>query len=125
MVTRHVGELEQWLGTRLLQRTTRQVTLTDAGVRATSMDDKIAMAIDLEKRVRAGDPRIRQVDSATYSDYEAEAAIASTTRTEPGVVSSKAPRPPPIAIAPNKATSAAAPSWRKNCVEAVAVPRSR
>ena len=52
------------------------LTLTDPGVRATSMDDKIAMAIDLEKRVRAGDPRIRQVDSATYSDYEAEAAIA-------------------------------------------------
>lgn len=31
MVTRHVTELEQWLGTRLLQRTTRSVTLTHAG----------------------------------------------------------------------------------------------
>ena len=31
MVTRHVGALEQWLGARLLQRTTRSVTLTDAG----------------------------------------------------------------------------------------------
>lgn len=31
MVTRHVGALEQWLGSRLLQRTTRSVTLTDAG----------------------------------------------------------------------------------------------
>jgi DNA-binding transcriptional LysR family regulator len=31
MVTRYVGELEQWLGARLLQRTTRRVTLTDAG----------------------------------------------------------------------------------------------
>lgn len=31
MVTRYVGELEQWLNARLLQRTTRSVTLTDAG----------------------------------------------------------------------------------------------
>ena len=31
MVTRYVSELEQWLGARLLQRTTRRVTLTDAG----------------------------------------------------------------------------------------------
>jgi DNA-binding transcriptional LysR family regulator len=31
MVTRYVGVLEQWLGARLLQRTTRSVTLTDAG----------------------------------------------------------------------------------------------
>ncbi len=31
MVTRYVGELECWLDARLLQRTTRSVTLTDAG----------------------------------------------------------------------------------------------
>lgn len=31
MVTRHIAELENWLGVRLLQRSTRSVTLTDAG----------------------------------------------------------------------------------------------
>ncbi|SFD96165.1 LysR family transcriptional regulator [Paracidovorax konjaci] len=31
MVTRYVAEMERWLGARLLQRTTRRVTLTDAG----------------------------------------------------------------------------------------------
>lgn len=31
MVTRYVSELESWLNARLLQRTTRSVTLTDAG----------------------------------------------------------------------------------------------
>ena len=55
------------------------LTLTDSGVHETPLDEKIAMAIELEKMVRSGDPRIRQVDSAGYSDYFAEATIASTT----------------------------------------------
>ena len=53
--------------------------LTDESVLTTPLDEKIAMAIELERIVRAGDPRIRQVDSANYSDYVAEAAIVSTT----------------------------------------------
>lgn len=31
MVTRYVGELESWMGARLLQRSTRRLSLTDAG----------------------------------------------------------------------------------------------
>jgi len=54
------------------------LTLTDRSVTTTPLDDKIAMAIDLERIVRSGDPRIRQVESADYSDYVAEAAIVST-----------------------------------------------
>jgi PmbA protein len=55
------------------------LTLTDDAVASTPLDAKIAMAIELERLVRSGDTRIRQVDSANYSDYVAEAAIASTT----------------------------------------------
>jgi hypothetical protein len=52
--------------------------LTDPTVSTTPLDEKIAMAVELERLVRDGDPRIRQVESADYSDYVAEAAIAST-----------------------------------------------
>jgi PmbA protein len=55
------------------------LTLTDDAVASTPLEEKIAMAIELEHLVRSGDTRIRQVDSANYSDYVAEAAIASTT----------------------------------------------
>lgn len=53
--------------------------LADESVASTPLDEKIAMALELERLVRRGDARIRQVDSANYSDYVAEAAIASTT----------------------------------------------
>ena len=49
-----------------------------AFVQSTPLDEKIAMAIELERLVRAGDTRIRQVDSANYSDYIAEAVIVSS-----------------------------------------------
>lgn len=55
------------------------LTLTDESLASTPLDEKIAMALELERIVRSGDPRIRQVDSANYSDYIAEAAIVSTT----------------------------------------------
>jgi PmbA protein len=55
------------------------LVLADQSVLSTPLDEKIAMAIELERMVRAGDDRIRQVDSANYSDYVAEAVIVSTT----------------------------------------------
>lgn len=42
-------------------------------------DQKVELAIELEKRVRAGDSRIRNVKESSYSDGMSEAAIASTT----------------------------------------------
>ena len=41
--------------------------------------DKVALALDLERRVRAGDPRIRQVESSYWGDSAVEMAVASTT----------------------------------------------
>ncbi|HEY3845242.1 MAG TPA: TldD/PmbA family protein [Acidimicrobiales bacterium] len=53
--------------------------LWDDRVLATPMDEKIALAIDLERATRTADPRIRQVSSADYSDGRTEMALASTT----------------------------------------------
>ena len=52
--------------------------LTDPAVASTATEDKIQIALELERLVRYGDPRIRQVKAANYSDYVAEAAIVST-----------------------------------------------
>ncbi len=40
---------------------------------------KVEMALELERQVRGGDPRVRQVDAADYGDMAAEAAIATST----------------------------------------------
>jgi PmbA protein len=53
--------------------------LWDDSVADTATDAKVAMAIELERQVRSGDPRIRQVDSADYGDEQSEVALASTT----------------------------------------------
>ena len=53
--------------------------LWDDGVTATPMEDKIALALELERATRAADDRVRQVSSADYSDERAEMALASTT----------------------------------------------
>ena len=42
-------------------------------------ESKVELALDLERRVRAGDPRIRQVVSSDYADAMSESAIATST----------------------------------------------
>ncbi len=44
-----------------------------------STERKVQMALDLEKRVRSGDPRIRTVHSSDYGDAMVEAAVATNT----------------------------------------------
>lgn len=53
--------------------------LWDDTVLATPLDDKVAMAIDLEGRVRGADPRISGVRSASYGDRTSTSLIASTS----------------------------------------------
>lgn len=42
-------------------------------------DDKVAMALDVERATRAADDRIRGVETAEYGDAAVEAAVASST----------------------------------------------
>ncbi len=52
--------------------------LWDDAVTETAIDDKVAMAIDLEQRVVDGDPRITGVRTAAYSDRAGTSVIANT-----------------------------------------------
>ena len=49
---------------------------------ATGPDERIAVALDLERRTRAADGRIRQVVSADYSDALRESAVVTSTGIE-------------------------------------------
>ena len=42
-------------------------------------DQKVARALELERAVRAGDPRIRQVEAAEWGDAAVESAVATST----------------------------------------------
>jgi PmbA protein len=53
--------------------------LWDERVVTTPMDEKIALALALERATRQADPRVRQVSSADYSDARGEVALATTT----------------------------------------------
>ncbi len=53
--------------------------LWDDSVARTSLDDKVAMAIELERMVTSADPRVSGVRSASYGDRSSMSLIASTT----------------------------------------------
>jgi len=42
-------------------------------------EEKVARALELERAVRAGDPRIRQVESSEWGDSSVESAVATST----------------------------------------------
>ena len=60
MVTRYVSELESWLNARLLQRTTRSVTLTDAGEQCLRRSQQMLALMDnIEEETRSDDAELR------------------------------------------------------------------
>ena len=56
-----------------------EIELWDPGFSAIPTDEKVRMALELERMARGADPRVRQVESADYGDASVEVALASTT----------------------------------------------
>jgi DNA-binding transcriptional LysR family regulator len=78
MVTRYVGELEQWLGVRLLQRTTRSVTLTDAGENCLRRSQQMLELMgNVEEETRSDDAALRGQLRITCSMSFAHAQLAA------------------------------------------------
>ena len=82
MVSRHLASLEQWLGARLLHRTTRRVALSDAGEQALSRCRRmLEMADEVQALAGAprGDPagRLRITTSPSFAQAQLTAAVAA------------------------------------------------
>ncbi len=78
MVTRYVAELEQWLNARLLQRSTRRVTLTDAGEQCLRRSQQmLALMENIEEETAHGDGELRGQLRLTCSMSFAYAHLAA------------------------------------------------
>jgi DNA-binding transcriptional LysR family regulator len=78
MVTRYVAELEEWLGARLLQRTTRSVTLTDAGEHCLRRSQQmLSLMEDVEQETSRVDGALRGQLRITCSMSFAYAQMAA------------------------------------------------
>jgi PmbA protein len=56
-----------------------ELVLEDPALASVPTDQKIALAIELERVARDADRRVRQIDQASYGDVVVESALASTT----------------------------------------------
>jgi PmbA protein len=56
-----------------------ELDLFRSSMNAVHPDEKVALAIELERAVLAADPRISGIESAEYADGVSEAAVATTT----------------------------------------------
>ena len=91
MVTRYVGEMEQWLQARLLQRTTRSVTLTDAGELALRRcQQMLALTEDLEEETATTTEgalrgQLRITCSVSFAFAQMAAAVVEFLALHPGL----------------------------------------
>ncbi len=82
MVTRHVAELESWLGARLLERSTRRVSLTHAGEQALRYcQQMLALAQDVQEEMARSDGplrgQLRLTTSMSFGYAHLAAALAA------------------------------------------------
>ncbi|GGB84844.1 LysR family transcriptional regulator [Marinobacterium zhoushanense] len=88
--TRYVSELESWLGTRLLQRSTRRVSLTEAGEACLRQcEQMLALTQDLQSTVgrRDSSPRgqLRMTTSISFGQAHLAGAVAEYLQQYPDV----------------------------------------
>lgn len=82
MATRHIAALEHWLDNRLLQRTTRRVTLTDAGEQFLRRSLQMLELIEQAEEESARDGKdlrglLRMTSSISFGHAHLAAAIAA------------------------------------------------
>src|SRR4029077_2372066 len=59
--------------------TPAELDLFRSGLADVAADDKVALALEVERATRAADPRIRGVETAEYGDASVEAAVVSNS----------------------------------------------
>ncbi|WP_151637204.1 LysR family transcriptional regulator [Noviherbaspirillum aerium] len=85
MVSRYLAAMEAWLGTRLLHRTTRRISLTDAGQAALSSSRQLLdLAEEMQhlsgKRSREPEGKLRIATSASFAEAQLTTAIVDFQR---------------------------------------------
>lgn len=90
MVTRYVSELEQWLNARLLQRTTRSVTLTDAGENCLRRSQQmLAMVENMEEETSSQEGvlsgQLRMTCSISFAYAQMAAAVVDFLKLHPSL----------------------------------------
>lgn len=90
MISRYLEALEGWLGARLLHRTTRRLTLTDAGEQALkSCREMVALSREVESKINQTghiQGRLRLTSSASFAQAQLTAALVDFQAHHQGVV---------------------------------------